>query len=340
MNVAAFREWMRGHVDHLLFAPHSAWPVAIARVIIGIGVLGWSISMMFEVSTFMSDNGLVGPEFAGDEFRWIALDSATSVWIALIVLALASIPIIVGFRPTIFLVLAFVLLVAVQRRTPIILNSGDIILRNLTLLLALSPTGAALSVDRLRKHGRAALRTAPLVAPWGLRLVQLQMMLVYFFAFWGKTGDQWLEGTAVSTAFRLTDLHRFGPPGLLTDNLTIVSLLTWGTLALELALAVLLWYKPARPALIVGGLLLHLTIDTFVLVGFFGIAMSAGLMTFLDGDAVQRFVDRRRTRGDGPAGHRLALGDSQRSTAPNTDPPSSTALRLRPRRDNIERETT
>lgn len=296
MKLDSLRNRMGGGIDRLLFAPRSAWPVAIARVVIGVGVLGWALTMMLDVSTFMSDDGLVGPDFASTSFRWIELDSATSIWIALIVLALVSIPIIIGMRPTVFLVIAFVLLVAVQRRTPVILNSGDIILRNLVLLLAFSPTGAALSFDRWRAHGRDALRTAPHVAPWGLRLVQLQMMLVYFFAFWGKSGEQWTEGTAVSTAFRLTDLQRFAPPGFLTDNLVIVGLLTWGTLIVELALAVLLWYKPARPALIVAGLALHLTIDTFVLVGFFGIAMTAGLMAFVDGDAVERWIERRRVK--------------------------------------------
>lgn len=296
MSVEALRTRMSGSVNHLLFAPRSAWPLAIARIVLGIGLLGWAVSMMFEVSTFMSDEGLVGAEFASDNFRWIKLDTSTEVSIALIVLAGASISIIIGWRPTVFLVLAFILLVAVQRRTPIILNSGDIILRNLTLLLALTPTSAAFSFDRWRRFGRDGLRTAPLVAPWGLRLVQLQMMLVYFFAFWGKSGELWRKGTAVSTAFRLTDLQRLTPPGIVTDNLLVVGLLTWGTLAIELTLAVLLWYKPARPMLIIVGLALHLTIDTFVMVGFFGIAMAAGLMTFLDGDAVERRVGRRRRR--------------------------------------------
>lgn len=296
MSLVALRTRTSGVVSHLLFAPRSAWPLAVARIVLGVGLLGWAVSMMFEVSTFMSEEGLVSAEFASDNFRWIELDTSTGVWVALIVLASSSVPIIIGWRPTAFLVLAFVLLVAVQRRTPIILNSGDIILRNLTLLLALTPTGAALSFDRWRRFGRDSLRTAPLVAPWGLRLVQLQMMLVYFFAFWGKSGDLWREGTAVSTAFRLTDLQRITPPGLATDNLLVVGVLTWGTLAVELCLAVLLWYKPARPVLIVVGLVLHLTIDTFVMVGFFGIAMAAGLLSFLDGDVIERRLDRRFER--------------------------------------------
>ena len=66
-------------------------------------------------------------------------------WSALIV---ASLAIVVGWKPTIWLLVAFVLLVAVQRRNHLILNSGDIILRDFTLLLAFTPTGAAFSLDR------------------------------------------------------------------------------------------------------------------------------------------------------------------------------------------------
>ncbi|MFN3258092.1 MAG: HTTM domain-containing protein [Ilumatobacter sp.] len=282
-------------VDRLLFVPQSAWPIAIARIVIGVAVLGWSVSMMFDVDALLGSDALIGPEFASDRWRWIALDSTAAVWIALVLLVVASVGIIVGFRSTWFLLAAFVLLVAVQRRSPMILNSGDIIVRNLTLLLACCPTSAALSVDRWRREGRAALRTAPLVAPWGLRLVQLQVMVVYFFAFWGKSGDLWRDGTAVSTSLRLLDLQRFGQLDVLVDSVVVIAVLTWGTLAVELALAGLLWHRRARPILIVLGITLHLLIDSFLLVGFFGIAMIAGLMTFLDGERIHARLTRRST---------------------------------------------
>lgn len=284
---------LRVALDRLVAAPISAWPLAFARIALGLAILGWTVSLMFDASTFLADDGLLPPEFAGDRFRWFELDSTAAVWVALVALVVCAIAITIGLRPTIFLVAAFVLLVAVQRRSPAILNSGDVAIRNLALLLALTPTGAALSFDRWRRHGRGALRSAPLVAPWGVRLVQLQVMVIYFFAFWGKSGDLWREGTAVSTALRLDDLQRFGRIDLLVENVTIVALLTWGTLAAELALATLLWHRRARPVLIVVGIVLHLMIDTLLLVGWFGLAMIAGLMTFVDGDAVQRRLCRR-----------------------------------------------
>jgi hypothetical protein len=300
--------------ERLFIAHRPAWPLAFARIIIGFGILGWAISLTFEVSAFLSDDGLVAPEFAETSFRWIPLDSEVSVRLALSALMAVAVAIIVGWRPTIWLFVAFVLLVSIQRRNPFILNSGDVILRNLTLLLAFCPTGAALSVDRVRRHGRAALFTSSLVAPWGIRVVQLQMMVVYLFAVKSKSGEFWSDGSAVSTVFRLTDLHRFGPPAFMIDSVAFVAFLTWSTLLLELALATLLWAKPLRPVLVALGVLLHLTIDVFVLVGFFGVAMIAGLTTFLDADRIDRWVRRRRGQSDDG----VELADSVSSVASTT----------------------
>lgn len=286
---------LRAVAYRLFVTPRSAWPLAIARAMIGLSILLWALTMAFDVTALLGEDAIVGPELADDLHRYLPLDSAVAVNAALAALVVASLAIIVGWRPSFWLVTAFVLLVAIQRRNEMILNSGDIILRNLTLLLALAPTGAAMSVDRVRRHGRHAFWTSAQVAPWGLRLVQLQMVVVYFFAFWSKSGELWHNGTAVSTAFRLQDLQRIGEWSVLVDNIWVVAFLTWSTLLVELALATLLWVKRLRPTLIVLGILLHVMIDTFVLVGFFGLAMIAGLMTFLDADRIDEAVRRRRS---------------------------------------------
>jgi len=280
---------------HRMFvAERPAWPLAIARIVIGIATLGWALSMWFDATTFLGGDALVGTEFDSSLWRWLPIDSDLDARLALVALVVAAIAIIVGWKPTVWFLVAFVLLTALQRRAPSIINSGDLILRNLTLLLAFTPTGAALSVDRVRRFGRDALFTSGRVAPWGLRLVQLQMMIVYLFAFWSKSGESWRDGSAVSTVFRIDDLQRFGPVGLLVDSVAIVAILTWSTLALELALGGLLWAKRLRPWLIAGGIALHLSIDTFVLVGFFGITMIGGLMTFLDAERIDAWVTRAR----------------------------------------------
>lgn len=287
--IAAMKEF--GH--RLFVAPRPAWPLAIARVLIGAAILGWSISLWPDVADLLGEDSLVRPEFASSMWRWIPIESAAEARLALAALVVCAVLIMAGWRPTIWLLVAFVLLVSVQRRSPVILNSGDIILRDLTLLLALTPTGAAMSLDRVRKHGRDAFFTSALVAPWGLRLVQLQMMVVYIFAFWSKSGELWTNGTAVSTVFRLDDLQRFAVPDFIVSNVMIIAMLTWLTLIVEIALGMLLWAKRLRPILITLGVLLHLSIDMSLLVGFFGIAMIAGLMTFLDADRLDERIRRR-----------------------------------------------
>ena len=275
-----------------------AWPLAIARILIGLTICFWSITMLFDVPALLGEHALLPPEMVSDRFRWIELDTSTEIRLALGALILASSAIIAGWKPTVWLLVAFVLLVAVQRRNPLINNSGDVILRNLTLLLAFTPTGAALSFDRYRRLGRDGFFSSGMVAPWGMRLVQLQVMVVYLFAFWSKSGVEWREGIAVSTALRLEDLQRVGQFDLFVENVWIVAALTWGTLLVELMLGTLLWYKPLRPLLIVLGVLLHVTIDGLLLVGFFGVGMIAGLMTFLDADEIDESVRERRRRHD------------------------------------------
>jgi hypothetical protein len=285
---------VRGIADRVLFRRERAWTLALLRVLFGLTLVAWTVTMMFDASTFLADDGVVAPAFAAnDGWRWLDLDSTASVWVALVALILVASTVTIGLRPSVSLVVAFVLLVSLQRRDPLILNSGDLILRDMALLLALCPTGAAFSVDRWVRHGRTALWTAPTIAPWGLRLIQLQVMVVYLFAFWSKSGDLWHDGTAVSTALRLDDLRRFTPPGVMIDDVVIVAALTWGVLVVELALGTLRWYRPLRPLLIPLGIALLLFIDGFMLVGFFGPVMTIGLLSFVEPDWIERWVRRR-----------------------------------------------
>ena len=241
----------------LIEARRPAWPLAMMRIGYGAVLLLWTVTMALDLDDLLGTDAIVPPELAvSGRWRWLPLDTTASVAVALVALAVASLAILVGWRPSVWLAVAFVLLVAVHHRNPLIINSGDLLLRDLAALLALCPTGAALSVDRWRRHGRGALRTAPLVAPWGLRLIQLQVVVVYFFAFWSKSGPLWRDGTAVSTVLRIDDLTRFGRLDVLADDVVLIAVLTWSALAVELALATLLWVRRLRPALVVAGVAL------------------------------------------------------------------------------------
>jgi hypothetical protein len=280
------------------FEPATPTTLALVRILYGITALFWTLSLLPDLMTYFSDGkgGLVrevASRGAGwSVFRFFPSDAA--VWIAFVVLAVACVLLIIGLFPTPAAIVMWVLLVSFQHRNQYLLNSGDFVVRNMALLLALCPSGAALSVDRYRKVGRQRFWSPPAIPQWGLRLIQIQASFVYFFSFWNKTGMAWRGGSAATTAWRLTDLQRFAMPDFVLHNLWLSTVLSWGTLAVELILGILVWNRRWRLWALLGGLVLHLMIDATMLVGFFSWAMISALTSFLPPDVSDKWVDRGR----------------------------------------------
>jgi len=280
--------------ERFWFSPSPATTLGIVRIAYGVVLLGWAATLGPDLMAFFSDSerGTVPLNLARSTgwsvFKLWPTDAA--VWIGWVVLLLAAVAVIVGFRPPVALAVSFVLVVSFQHRNPYLLNSGDFVVKDLAFFLLLCPSGAALSVDRWRRVGRDRFWDNPPVTQWAMRLVQIQVSLVYFFSFWNKTGLAWRGGSAVSIAWQLIDLQRFVVPSAITHNLWLSTMLGWGTMALELAGGVLIWVKRWRLWVIVGLVLLHLTIDVTLLVGFFSWAMICGLLAFLPPETSGRWV--------------------------------------------------
>jgi hypothetical protein len=96
-------------------------------------------------------------------------------------------------------------------------------------------------------------------------------------------------------------------PAFITDLPAFSTLLTYGTLAIELSLAILVWNRRLRPWVLGLGVLMHLGIDWSLRVGFFTLAVfvmyaafipperaSAGIIALRD-RARQAWAGRSRT---------------------------------------------
>jgi hypothetical protein len=70
----------------------------------------------------------------------------------------------------------------------------------------------------------------------------------------------------------------------------ITELFTYGTIITELSLAILIWNKTLRPWVLPFGVLLHLSIDFWVLVGFFSYAMFCGYIAFTPPETASRAI--------------------------------------------------
>jgi hypothetical protein len=125
----------------------------------------------------------------------------------------------------------------------------------------------------------------------------VQVSILYIAAVWAKVrGTTWNDGTAVSYAFRIEDVSRFPVPSFVTDSLVISNLLTFGTLAVELSIGILVWNRVLRPWVLLLGVGLHLGIDYAVRVGFFSYAVLAAYVAFVPPDVARSLILGGRDR--------------------------------------------
>jgi vitamin K-dependent gamma-carboxylase-like protein len=271
--------------DRFWFQPVEASTFAVFRIAFALVVVGWTVSLAPTLYAFYSTDGILPsqPEYEGTA-AWGLLgvfESDIAVTVMYFLLLLGGIALLFGFQTRIAAVVVFICLVSFGRRNPWVLNSGDQLLQALAFYVVLMPAGAALSVDRLLKRGEP-FWDFPTRAIWPLRLVQIQVSIIYLAAVWAKVrGTTWNDGTAVSYAMRIEDVGRLPVPGFITDSIVISNVFTYGTLATELALGILVWNRVLRPWVLLLGVGLHLGIDYSVRVGFFSYAILITYIAFL-----------------------------------------------------------
>ena len=280
------------------FEPVSTATVAVMRIAFGALVFVWTLTLLPDLRAFYTSSGIL-PAQPRIAWTWGLLqhsDSMTMVVIVWCVLLLGSIGVMLGYRTRLSSLLTFVTLLAFQRRNPWVINTGDWFLRMVAFYILLTPAGAALSLDRWRT-ARHAFWEFPRRAPWGQRLIQIQLSAGYLFSVWAKVqGTTWNNGTAVSYALRIGDFSRFAPPGVLSHSLIASNIFTFGALATELSLVVLVWNRRCRPWVLAAGIVMHLLIDVTLLVGFFSYEIFIGYVAFVPEERMEAVLQWVRTR--------------------------------------------
>ncbi len=282
------------------FAPQSTATVALVRIALGIVVFGWTLSQVGGLGDFYGSSGIAPnpPGLPGGSWTLLGpAHSGLALAVAFCLLLAASIALIVGLGSRVAAVAVFVLVMSFQRRDFYILNSGDQLVLVLSLYVMLMPSGAALSVDRWRRRAREAFWRFPARAPWALRLMQIQVSVVYITSVWAKVrGTTWNDGTALSYALRLGDLQRLHLPHWLNDSLALSTVFGYGTLLVELSLGVLVWNRKLRPWVLAAGICLHVGIAITIRVGFFSQAVLVMYLAFLRPATAERLILAGRQR--------------------------------------------
>jgi hypothetical protein len=290
------------------FAPTPTSTLALVRIAFGLLAFAWTVALTPDLSAFFTRDGLLPGQIHGSGV-WGVLGLEPSGWTVVAVYAamlIASLALAAGWFTRLAAAVVFVGLMSFERRDPWVFNGGDGLLRVVAFYLMLAPAGAALSLDRRRRHP-GSLWEFPARAPWALRLMQIQLSVVYLGGVWDKVqGAAWNNGTAVSYALRVTDIAGLPTPAFLSHSPVVVNLLTYGTLATELGIGILVWNRRLRPWVLLVGVLFHLSIGWSIRVGFFGLTMFVLYLSFADPDwAARRILAAReaiaRRRGAAPA---------------------------------------
>ena len=279
------------------FGEERAYTLGIVRIAFGLLMIGWTYLLASDLNVAFGTDGVV-PNPPSRAFTWgifHAYPGDSAVLIGWLVLMGASLALTFGWHSRIAAVLVFVLIVSFERRNPVIFNSGDTVIRITALYLALSPCGAAFSMDQRRRTG--SFFSAREVRPWPLRLMQIQVTIIYLSTVVAKlAGDTWQNGTAVAYSLQQHDLLIVPAPSWLTSNLLVSNALTWGTLVIELAIGILVWNRAWRPWVLAAGVMLHLSISLFLEVGFFSLAMFVLYLAFVPterAEALAQAVQKR-----------------------------------------------
>jgi hypothetical protein len=275
------------------FRPEPAYPLGLVRIAFGALAMAWTLSLLPGLYELFGEDGVAPRQPLRGPFRWTVFDIWTSDGALLVgwaVLLVAAIALTVGWHSRIAALLVFLLILSFDRRNPFVLNSGDVLVRIEALFLALSPCGAALSLDRRRRTG--SLWSAATQSPWPLRLMQVQLSVIYLSSVQVKlTGSAWPQGTAVSYALRLYDMLILRVPQWISTDALLMNLATWGTMAIELSIGILIWNRRLRPWVLAAGVVMHTMIMITINVGFFSLAMFVLYLAFVPPESVRRLPD-------------------------------------------------
>lgn len=295
--------------ERFWFEPESTATLAVLRIVFGVLTFGWTLSLAGDLDAFFGQGGLVsqGPGGGGTWGVLAVFPSNLAVQLLFAVLLVASMALIVGYQTRIAALLVFVAILSLERRDPWVFNTGDGLIRLIAFYLMLAPAGVALSVDRW-SVARDRFWEFPRRAPWALRLMQVQLSILYLSGLWIKLqGTTWNDGTAVSYAMRISDLTRLPLPSFLIHSALLSNVMTYGTLLIEFSVPILVWNRRLRPWVMLAGVSLHLGIEYSIRVGFFSLAMLTLYLSFLDPGwaehrllALREWLDRtRRARSAG-----------------------------------------
>ncbi len=253
--------------DKVWFAPVSPSPICVLRIFYGILCVVDGLLFMPDFLVWFGPHGVLTAatvRMSGSHPSLMVYHSFSEaetlavLWCFLFFSVLVTI----GLWTRLSMFMCWMLFVGFNARNPLMFHQVDNILRLIGFCLLFAPAGAMYSLDHWLACRNGVSAQPLLYAPWAQRLIQLQVVCIYFKAFWAKMlGSTWRDGTAVYYAVHCTAKHPV--PGFL-DNVLFYKIATYYTLLVEGSMWTLIWVQPLTKLVLLAVTCLHLGIDWFI----------------------------------------------------------------------------
>ena len=304
-------------------------PLSLFRILYGVQLFNWIWQLYPNLGAFFTDEGILPRRALMVSYadRFSLLNVLGPWWqvvvfwvVALVVAALLT----VGWRSRLMSFLAFVVVTSFSFREPLMLDGSDLVFRLVPLWMTFSDPGARYSLDALARSARGEPTGRGFALP--VRILELQVAWIYLATGLEKiAGTLWPSGIAAYYSLQLE--HTFGRAWArpIATNVVFAHIISWGTLAFELAFLPLAMLPSRITRLLAVAIAasLHLGILLLMNVGNFPVIMLSTLVLFLPAQWVNEFVTDVASRFRARLRPRVvALADGVAHTTANALPPA------------------
>jgi hypothetical protein len=283
--VVGLKPWLPGPLARWTWWTEPVRAERLAALRIGVALV-----LLFDVlgtylpqaHDFFGRGSLGSPEvfagMTGPGARWTLLrgiENPALMQAALVIWAAAAVCLLLGICPRASAATAWLFSMSVMGLNRYLCNSGDNVRTIALFYLMLCPCGAAWSVQAWWSRRRAP-RSGPVYVPaWPLRLLVVQLALIYFVnGLYKFSGSHWRGGDIMHDVMANLAWTRFSYAQLPLPEV-LIPFLTWITLFWELGFPLLIMMPFTRKLALWMGVAFHLGTGLFLQLGPFPLYMIA-----------------------------------------------------------------
>ena len=252
------------------------------------------------IDVFYSNLGMDFRRYATSKYsiKYFSLlnhfDGSLEVRFFFLITALCFVFLLFGYRTRLFQILSAIGLISIHNAAVILENGADMVINNYLVWTMFLPLGSVWSVDSIRK----SLKRQPEYDAAELNIKEqkkntkifhiayvaclVQLSMIYFYNYINKTGNMWLDGTAVHYMYQLdTFVTMFGEWFASMVSLDILKVLTITTTYIEFWVPIFILSPLFQPWLrriaFIVFVIFHLMIALSINIGLFSWVMIAVL---------------------------------------------------------------